>query len=76
VQCYTGPGVADPIAVVELLSAEGKGIMSFPVSELPGGKSRLELPIRNLGKGTYLLRVRAKSGEMQVEDVTAFKVIP
>jgi len=75
-ECYTAPGSPEPIVIVELLSAEGKGIMSFPISELPGGKARRELPVRNLGKGTYLLRVRAKAGEAQVEDVTAFKVTP
>jgi VWFA-related protein len=76
VQCYTAAGGPEPIVVVELLSAEGKNIMSFPVADLPGGKARVELPVRNLGKGTYLLRVRAKAGEAQVEDVTAFKITP
>ncbi len=75
VQYYTAGG-QEPIVVADLLSAEGKGIMSFPITELKAGKARFELPVRNLGKGTYIFRVRAKLGDQQVEDVTAFKVIP
>jgi VWFA-related protein len=76
VQVYWA-GAPEGLAVAaELLSAEGKSIVSFPISELTGGRSRVELPIRSLGKGTYLFRVRSKLGDAQVEDVTAFKVIP
>ena len=75
-ECYSSPG-AGPVAVAaELLSADGKDLVSLPVPELNGGKRRFELPIRGLGKGTYLFRVRAKLGDEQVEHVTAFRVIP
>jgi VWFA-related protein len=76
VQYYTKPGVEEPSVVADLLSSEGKGMLSFPITELKAGRTRFEMPVRNLGKGTYMLRVRAKSGELQVEDVTAFRVIP
>jgi VWFA-related protein len=76
VQVYWDRAVEGLAVGAELLSAEGKGIASFPLTELTGGRARLELPVRSLGKGTYLFRVRAKLGDVQVEDVTAFKVIP
>jgi len=76
VQYYTGPGVAEPSVVAELMSSEGKSMLSFPITELKAGGTRFEIPVRNLGKGTYMLRVRARSGALQVEDVTAFRVIP
>jgi hypothetical protein len=34
------------------------------------------MPVRGLGKGTYLLRARAKVGEQQMEHVVGFRVIP
>jgi VWFA-related protein len=76
VQVYWAGGAEGLAVGAELLSAEGKGIVSFPITELAGGRARFELPVRNLGKGTYLLRVRSKLGDVQVEDVTAFKVTP
>ena len=55
---------------------DGKDLLSLPVPELTAGKCRFELPIRGLGKGTYMLRVRAQLGDQQSEHVTAFRVIP
>lgn len=74
--CYTGASGAKPVATVELLSADGKPLLSLPVPPLQAGKARIELPIRGLGKGMYLLRVRATLGEAQSEQVTAFRVTP
>jgi VWFA-related protein len=76
VEVFQAPGGEAPEVLGELLSAEGKGMLSFPISELKAGKQRIELPVRGLGKGTYLFRVRARAGEVQVEEVTAFKVTP
>jgi VWFA-related protein len=76
VECYTAAGVEALAMAAELLSADGKGLLSFPITELKGGKARIELPVRGLGKGTYLFRVRAKVGDTLVEHVTAFKVTP
>ncbi len=74
VECYAG--AAAPVITAQLLSADGKPLLPLPVPPLQAGKARLELPIRGLGKGTYLLRVRAEAGGAQTEDVTAFRVTP
>jgi VWFA-related protein len=76
VECYSAAPGATPTVVAHLLSAEGKELLALPVPELKAGRSRLELPIRGLGKGTYLLRIRAQVGDARSEHVTAFKVIP
>lgn len=74
VECYAANVGAE--ATAELLSADGKSLLSLPMPELANGKARLELPIRGLGKGTYLLRVRAHLGANGAEQVTGFKVVP
>jgi VWFA-related protein len=76
VECYTGAAAPAPAITVDLLSADGKPLLALPVPPVQGGKARLELPIRGLGKGTYLLRVRAEIGQARSEHVTAFRVTP
>jgi VWFA-related protein len=75
-ECYTGAVGAMPVLTVQLLSADGKPLLTLPVPPLQAGKARVELPIRGLGKGMYLLRVRAAIGEAQTEQMTAFRVTP
>jgi VWFA-related protein len=74
-ECHTANN-ASAEAAAELLGADGKPLLSLSVPELKEGKARLELPIRGLGKGTYLLRIRAHLGANASEQVTAFKVVP
>lgn len=76
VECYTVASAGTPALTAQLLSADGKELLSLPVPELNSGRARLELPIRGLGKGTYLFRVRARAGEARAEQVTAFRVTP
>jgi VWFA-related protein len=76
VECYTGAVGATPVLTVQLLSADGKPLLTLPVPPLQAGKARVELPIRGLGKGMYLLRVRAAVGVTQSEQMTAFRVTP
>ncbi len=75
-ECYAAPGAGDLSVTAELLSADGKGLISLPSLEIKDGKTRFELPVRGLGKGTYLFRARAKVGDQQVEHVVGFRVIP
>ena len=63
-------------ALARLLSADGTPLLLLPVPPLQAGKARLELPVRGLGKGTYLLSVRAEAGGAQSEHVMAFRVTP
>jgi VWFA-related protein len=76
VECYTGAAAGDPAIAAQLLSADGTPLLSLPLPPLQAGKARLELPIRGLGKGTYLLRVHAEAGGAQSEQVVAFHVTP
>jgi VWFA-related protein len=75
-ECYAAAGAGDPSLTAELLSADGKGLLALPDLEIKDGKARFEIPVRGMGKGTYLLRARAKVGDQQVEHVVGFRVIP
>lgn len=70
------PAAAAPTVTAELLSADGKPLLTLPVPQVQSGKARFELPVRGLGKGTYLLRVRAAAAGAQAESVSAFRVTP
>lgn len=61
---------------VHVLSREGKELTELPVPAAEGGRLRFELPVRSLGVGTYLLRVRARAGGPTTEWLSAFRVIP
>jgi VWFA-related protein len=76
VECYAGDAASAPVITAQLLSADGKPLLPLPVPPLQAGKARLELPIRGLGKGTYLLRVRAEAGGARADHIMAFRVTP
>ncbi len=76
VECYVSAAAPAPVMTAQLLSADGKPLLPLPVPPLQAGKARLELPIRGLGKGTYLLRVRVEAGGAQAEHMMAFRVTP
>ncbi|MDP1568926.1 MAG: VWA domain-containing protein [Vicinamibacterales bacterium] len=69
------PGVPVDL-VTELLNTEGKVLAPLPVSPPEDGLSRLELPLSSLAQGTYLLRIRAKAGEYEVQQHDAFRIVP
>lgn len=75
-ECYAAPDAGDLSVTAELLSADGKALLALPGLEIKDGKTRFEMPVRGLGKGTYLFRARAKVGDQQVEHVIGFRVIP
>ena len=76
IECYGGTAGVAPVVTAQLLSADGKPLLGLPVPPPQAGKARLELPIRGLGKGMYLLRIRATGGGAQSEQMTAFRVTP
>src|SRR5674536_75102 len=76
VECYATSPQAPPVVTAQLLSADGKELLALPVPDLNAGKARLELPLRGLGKGTYMLRVRAQSNDARAEQVVGFRVTP
>jgi VWFA-related protein len=76
VDCYRSQPTAEPAVDVALLSAEGQDLAPLTGPTPVQGKLRFELPIRGLGKGTYILRIRAKVGDAQAEQLVTFRVTP
>ena len=76
VQYYTAQADAAPEMSLHLLSADGRELVPLQLPPLAGGKARLELPVRNLGQGTYILRLRARLGDARVEQLVAIRIVP
>jgi VWFA-related protein len=75
-ECYTADPAATPEITAHLVSSEGKELLEFQLPSPPQGKLRFEVPIRGLGKGMYLIRIRAKVANGNTEQVVAFNVTP
>jgi len=72
---YTSEG--QPLEMTAaLLGTEGTPLVTLPVPALDAGRTRLEIPVRSLAQGTYVLRVRARAGDHAVEHLEAFRVVP
>jgi len=65
-----------PAVTVELLGSQGASLVTLPVPALDAGRARVELPVRSLAQGTYVVRVRATLGDQAVERLEAFRVVP
>ena len=77
VQCYTAAADARVELAAQLLSSDGRELATLPLQPTTEGtvtKVRFELPVGSLGRGTYLIRVRASAGEGAAEQVVAFTV--
>ena len=72
---YTTEGGA-PTVTAELLGSQGAPLVSLPVPALDGGRARIEIPVRSLAQGTYVLRVRAALGERAAERLETFRIVP
>jgi hypothetical protein len=67
----------DSVALTtELLNQEGKVLVSLPVPALTNGKTRIALPLSSLARSTYVLRIVAKSGELEARQLAPFQVVP
>ena len=72
---YTTDGGA-PTVTAELLGSQGAPLVSLPVPALDAGRARIEIPVRSLAQGTYVLRVRAALGERAAERLETFRIVP
>ena len=65
-----------PDAAVEahVLSRDGKELTRLPMPPRTGEVVRFELPVSSFGQGVYLLRVRAKAGTDEAEQLAAFRI--
>jgi hypothetical protein len=60
----------------ELLNQDGKPLVTLPVPPVTDGKTRIALPLSSLARSTYVLRVHAKSGDVQARQLAPFQVVP
>ncbi|HEY3383595.1 MAG TPA: VWA domain-containing protein [Vicinamibacterales bacterium] len=74
VECYNVRKDTTPELSGQLLSGDGKELAPLALPEASAGKLRFELPTRNLGRGTYILRIRAKVANAETEQLVAFQV--
>jgi VWFA-related protein len=58
----------------ELLTRQGKPLASWPAI-LIGGQHQVELPVRSLALGEYVLRLNATSGGASAEATAAFAIV-
>jgi hypothetical protein len=75
VECYIAQAGDAPLVHAHVLTREGRELTELPVPALGDkGAVLFELPVGSLGLGTYILRVRATLGTMQVEEMTAIRI--
>ena len=53
---------------------EGQELATLPTPALENGRARFELPVGSFGQGTYILRLQAKVGAEEVQQLVAFRV--
>jgi VWFA-related protein len=73
-EAHSAAGV--PELVAELLNQKGEPLVTLPVPALSNNKARFELPLQSLAPAVYVLRVRAKNADAQVEQLAPFRVVP
>jgi VWFA-related protein len=75
VECYA-PADAVLTLSAQLLNGQGKALTNLPIPPPIDGKSRLNLPLSSLAPSTYVLRVDARAGDKDVQQRSAFRVVP
>jgi hypothetical protein len=74
IQCRP-PKPGDPIEFsAHVQTREGQELATLPTPPIENGRMRFELPVGSLGQGTYILRLQAKVGADQVQQLVAFHV--
>jgi VWFA-related protein len=72
---YYSPS-GDAELVTELLNQKGEALVTLPVPAAEGNKARVEIPLSSLAPAVYVLRVRAKTADKQVEQHIPFRIVP
>ena len=65
-----------PELVTELLNQKGESLVTLPVPAGTGNKTRFEVPLQSLAPAVYVLRVRARTADRQVEQHEPFRIVP
>jgi VWFA-related protein len=72
---YYSPS-GQPEIETELLNQKGDPLVTLPVPAATGNKARVEIPLQSLAPAVYVLRVRAKVANRQVEQHEPFRIVP
>ena len=65
-----------PELVTELLNQKGESLVTLPVPAGTGNKTQVEIPLQSLAPAVYVLRVRARTADRQVEQHEPFRIVP
>jgi hypothetical protein len=74
IEHYSAKG--SPEIQAELLNQKGESLVTLPVPAAESNRSRLEIPLQSLAPAVYLLRVRARTADEQVEQHEPFRIVP
>jgi VWFA-related protein len=77
VECYAAAPNGQVEMAAHLLSSDGRELAPLALQPTTAGgvtKARFEVPLGSLGRGSYLLRVRAAAGEGTAEQMAGFSV--
>ena len=74
-ECYAPDGAGIEVTA-QLLNQSGQQLTTFTPAVDERRRVRVELPLTNLAAATYILRVRAGSGDNVTEQLEAFKLVP
>lgn len=74
IEYYSAAGT--PEIETELLNQKGDSLVTLPVPASGGNKVRLEIPLQSLAPAVYVLRVRARTADKQVEQHVPFRIVP
>jgi hypothetical protein len=75
VECYAPTDAALTLSA-QLLNGNGKSLTDLAIPPPVGGKSRFILPLSSLAPSTYVLRLDARAGDNDVQQRSAFRVVP
>jgi len=73
IDCYSDATEA-VVFTVELLNGKGERLRALDVPPAEAGRLRVAVPVGSLAASTYVLRVRASSGEHTAQQLAAFRV--
>jgi len=68
--------VGTPEIELELLNQKGDSLVTLPVPAAADNRVRVELPLQSLAPAVYVLHVRAKTSDRQVEQHVPFRIVP
>ncbi len=74
IEYYSDSGA--PEIVTELLNQRGNSLVTLPVPAAAANQARLEIPLQSLAPAVYVLRIRARTADKQVEQHVPFRIVP